>query len=124
MWDRRAEYLSNHDGDTLKVNLDQGFGDIKLADIRLLGVYAPELAEPGGKECREFVQEWFTRNKIAGRRWSYIVTTARMKVADSEQRTLNRYVGTVTSLDGSRNLNLEVMNFIIAKGYAGGTGSR
>lgn len=121
MWDRRAEYLENHDGDTVRMNLDQGFGDTKLVDVRLMGVFAPELREPGGPECRAFVEAWF-QSRLAGR-WSFVVTTARMKVADREQKTLDRYVGTITSLDGTDNLNLEVMAFIVSKGYSGGIGS-
>lgn len=124
MWDRRAEYLSNYDGDTVKVTLDQGFGDTKTIDVRLFGVYAPEIREPGGIECRDFLNSWFKSQSILTvSRWSFIVTTALMKVADREQKSLDRYLGTITSLSGTRNLNLEIMQFIVSKGYGGGTGS-
>jgi endonuclease YncB( thermonuclease family) len=122
MWDRRAQYLENHDGDTVKMALDQGFGDTKLVDVRLMGVFAPELHDVGGPECRAFVQAWF-EYRLRETRWGFVVITARMKVADREQKTLDRYVGTVTSLDGTDNLNLEVMQFIVSKGYSGGTGA-
>lgn len=124
MWDKRAEYLGNHDGDTVKVVLDQGFGDTKLVDIRLLGVYAPELSQPGGKECKEFVAEWFAKNNPSQSRWGVIVTTSRMKSTDREQTTLSRYVGVITSMDGSSNLNAEVVEFIHANGYGSGTGKK
>lgn len=122
MWDRRAEYLENHDGDTVKMTLDQGYDDTKTLSVRLLGVFAPELSQVGGQECRGFVSEWFAA-RLRGPRWNFVVTTARMKVVDHEQKTLDRYVGTITSLDGTDNLNLDVMAFIVARGYGGGVGS-
>lgn len=123
MWDRRAQYVENHDGDTVRMVLDQGFGDTKQVDVRLMGVFAPELREPGGPECQAFVEAWFQSRIRSGTRWFFVVTTARMKVADREQKTLDRYVGTITSIDGTDNLNLEVMAFIASKGYGGGVGS-
>lgn len=123
MWDKRAEYLDNHDGDTVQMVLDQGFGDTKLVDIRLLGVYAPELSEPGGKECKEFVAEWFAKNQAVGARWSFVVTTVRMKRTDKEQSTLSRYVAVITNLTTTSNLNAEISEFIHENGYGGGTGS-
>lgn len=122
MWDRRAEFLYNFDGDSIRMILDQGFYDTKEVEIRLLGVFAPELREPGGEECKQFVKSWFSQNYI-NKRWSYIVTTARMKNTDAEQRTFTRYVGTVTSLDGNRSLNQELIEFIQENGYGGGIGS-
>lgn len=123
MWDRRAEYLENHDGDTVRMVLDQGFDDTKTVAVRLLGVFAPELKQQGGPECRAFVEAWFQSRLSTSTRWGFVVTTARMKVADREQTTLSRYVGTVTSLDGTDNLNLDVMAFIVSNGYGGGIGS-
>lgn len=123
MWDKRAEYIRNHDGDNATMMLDQGHGDTKLLEVRLMGVFAPELREPGGKECQEFIEEWMHRNDVAGTRWKYIVITARMKTVDKEQMTFTRYVGTITSLSGASNLNAELIEFIRIKGYSGGIGS-
>lgn len=123
MWDRRAEYLENHDGDTVKMTLDQGDDDTKTRSFRLLGVFAPELSQVGGPECRDFVRSWFTQRLRPGVRRNFVVITARMKVADHEQTTLGRIVATVTSLDGTDNLNLDVMQFIVSRGYGGGVGS-
>lgn len=124
MWDRRAEYLENHDGDTVKVVLDQGYGDTKLMDIRLLGAFAPELADVGGPETRDFVTKWFKDRITTKTRWNFIVISARMKVADHEQETLGRYVATITSIDSTENLNLAVMQFVISNGYSGGIGAK
>lgn len=122
MWDKRAEYLDNNDGDSVKMVLDQGFGDTKLVEIRLLGVYAPELSQPGGPECQEFVSSWFNKNNPTQTRWGYIVTTIRMKRTDKEQTTFNRYVAVVTNMANTSNLNAEVAEFIHTNGYGGGTG--
>jgi endonuclease YncB( thermonuclease family) len=121
MWDRRAKYVSNHDGDTVTMLLDQGFRDNKEITVRLLGVFAPELSQTGGKDCQDYVEGWFYKfNHVT---WPFIVTTARMKVADKEQMTLDRYVGTITTLDGSNNLNVDVQAYITRNGYSGGVGS-
>lgn len=122
MWDKRAEYLSNHDGDNAKMILDQGYGDTKLLEVRLLGVYAPELDQTGGPECQEFVSEWFIAHNPSMTRWGYIVTTSRMKRTDKEQMTLNRYVGVVTNMANTSTLNAEVAEFIHANGYSRGIG--
>ncbi len=124
MWDRRARYIGNHDGDSVKMIVDQGFNDTKEFDVHLLGVYAPELSTPEGEDCREFVLFWFNQN--SGRttnKWPFVVITARMKRTDREQKTLDRYVATVTNFDGSRNLNAEIGEYIHSKGYSGGIGA-
>lgn len=123
MWDKRAEFLGNNDGDNVKVVLDQGFGDTKLVSIRLLGVYAPELDQPGGPECKEFVEKWFAKYSTDRTRWDFVVTTARMKTTDREQMTFNRYVGVITDSAITSNLNYELTEFIHANGYGGGTGA-
>lgn len=110
MWDRRASLVRVKDGDTFVAVLDQGFRDTKEIDVRLYGVWAPEMGEPGGPETKAFVEQWFT--SLPAGKWPFIVTTMRMKVADREQTTLERYVANVTSLDGSRSLNLEVNAFV------------
>jgi endonuclease YncB( thermonuclease family) len=120
MWDRRARVVEHHDGDSVVAILDQGFGDTKKIDVRLLGVYAPELKQVGGPETSQFVTDWLARQPLT--EWPVVVTTARMKRSDREQTTLGRWVATVTSLDGSENLNLDVIQFVAEQGYGGGIG--
>ncbi len=122
MWDKRAEYLSNKDGNSIKMVLDQGFGDTKLVDIRLLGVNAPTLTQTGGVECADFVESWFIKNNPSQARWSYIVTTFRMQRTDRERVSSNRYVVAVTNMENTSNLNAEMAEFIQTKGYVGGSG--
>lgn len=124
MWDKRAQITSVHDGDTITVTLDQGFGDTKEGmKIRLLGVYAPELSQPGGKETRDFVIAWLTSRAVAGIRFPFIITTARGPRSDREITTLERYVAMVETIDHSENLNVDVSAYVAAQGYQGGTGA-
>jgi len=47
----------NHDADTINVDVDWGFRRRDLrTPIRLLGCNARELAQPGGKEARDYVR--------------------------------------------------------------------
>lgn len=119
MWDKRAYLVTVHDGDTITVVLDQGFGDWKRIKVRLLGVFAPELSQPGGPECRAFVQAWMDEQK--GPTWPLLVVTSR--TADHETQTFDRYVCTVSNLTGTRCLNADVVDFIQANGYGGGVGA-
>lgn len=122
MWDKRAWIQDVHDGDTLTVVLDQGFGDTKLIKLRLLNTFAPELSQPGGQETRQFVIDWLAKNKGTGT-WNYVVTTARTPKSDTEQETFGRYVGVLTNTQGTENLNLAVTQFVRDNGYGGGTGA-
>lgn len=132
MWDKRAKLDTTrtdggvHDGDTIYAIRDAGEGvtlDV-LDGHRLLNVYAPELSQTGGQETRQFVVDWFAREReaVTTSQWYFILTTVRMVRTDAEQRTLGRIVAVVTSLDGSRNLNVDVQAFITSRGYGGGTG--
>jgi hypothetical protein len=123
MWDRRASITSIHDGDTVAVLLDQGFGDLKEAmKIRLFGVFAPELKEVGGPECKDFVDTWV--NKYTGSvRFPFIVTTLRGPKSGKEISSLERYVAVIETMDHSHNLNTEVQAFITASGFGGGVGA-
>lgn len=48
-----ATVISNHDGDTITVDLDRGYEDRSRRSVRLLGCNARELSQPGGKEARD-----------------------------------------------------------------------
>ncbi len=121
MWDRRAKIIDVHDGDTIRVVLDQGFYDTKEISVRLLGTFAPELAQPGGIETRDFARQWVANQGAAP--WPLIVTTTRLPRADHEDTSFSRYVATVTNADGTQSLNGAVEAYVKAHGYPGGTGS-
>lgn len=123
MWDRRAEYVSNHDGDTVTVVLDQGFYDTKQVNLRLANVWAPELAQIGGREVKKYVNTWFLDRVYSTKgQWQFIVVTYKTST-EHELKTFDRYVADVMTKDGKDHLNSDVMKFIVDSGYPGGTGS-
>lgn len=57
----KAKYLENHDGDNATLALDHGkfpkSKSVTEAELRIKGLFCPELDEPGGFEARDFVGE-------------------------------------------------------------------
>ena len=43
-----------HDGDTMTLAIDLGFGIITRANCRIFGINAPELSTPEGKQARDY----------------------------------------------------------------------
>ena len=52
----QATVISNHDGDTMTLNIDLGRRQYSIDSIRLIGINAPELSEVGGKDARDFLR--------------------------------------------------------------------
>ena len=50
-----ATVIDNHDGDTVTVDIDLGHRIRTTDAIRVRGINAPELSQPGGKEARDFL---------------------------------------------------------------------
>lgn len=122
MWDKRTAVLTVLDGDTLIVDLDQGFGDRKQITLRLYGVWAPELSQPGGKETKAFVERWVAERKaLSISSFPFVCTTMRVRDGSHEVMTFARYVGTLDFANES--LNLAIEDFVQAGGYGGGTGA-
>jgi len=76
-----------HDGDTLKVLLDLDFDVRLVADIRLLGVYAPEMGKDGGEAARVKLMELCPPGA------PLVLETVRIR--GHEARSFTRYVGRV-----------------------------
>jgi endonuclease YncB( thermonuclease family) len=92
---------SVHDGDTVWLTLDRGFRDFTTKDLRLKGVYAPELSQPGGAETRSFVIDWLQEAAILSANvtpWPLSVETFKTRTGNDVQ-TLNRYVAMVYAGD-------------------------
>lgn len=81
-----------HDGDTIRLELDVGFGQRAIYPLRLQGVLAPELRTPGGAETREFVRLWLLRRDSG--QWPFVVETFRTRTG-KDLTTLERYVAVV-----------------------------
>lgn len=110
MYTYKAFVRSIYDGDTIRVDIDLGFGII-FADqsIRLLGIDTPEIRgieRPQGLVSRNFVVE---RIPVG----SYITITT---VKDSKEK-FGRYLATVFYGEDMKNLNEELLQNGLAKPY-------
>lgn len=125
MHDRPAQFIRNHDGDTVTMVLDQDFYDRKQINIRLANVWAPDGKQDGVVDVTYFVRDWFMRHMVKKTKktdFNFIVYTHVTSVG-SPLKTFDRYVADVTSLDGKHHLNSDVMKFITDMGYDGGIGA-
>jgi endonuclease YncB( thermonuclease family) len=125
-WSFPARVIDVHDGDTIKVEADLGFKIRLEVNVRLLNVYAPELAEkpdpatgnPGGAATRQCVVDWMlTRTPVPAHPFPLTVATTRLPGSPD---TFDRYVADVTDLDGA-SLNDAVRAFLGGKQYGRGT---
>lgn len=117
----RVRVTDVHDGDTVTAFVDRGHDEFATWDIRLKDVYAPELSQTGGPECREFVRQWVATH-IDGSDWPLLLETFRTPRSDTDVMTFSRYVGELRSVLGT-SLNADVQAFITANGYGGGIGA-
>jgi hypothetical protein len=110
-----------HDGDTLWLETDQGDWTRKVRACRLLDVFAPELHELGGPECRRFAVAWVYRwNRNVD--WPFSVDTI-LNGNSRDVTTFGRFVTVVWNADRTSQLNAEIQAFITTNNYPGGTGS-
>lgn len=117
MWEYRARVVRVHDGDTCTVLLDLGLRVTTTVSVRLAGVYAPELSQPGGPECRDLLAALLA----APGDWPLVVTTRRTKSGSGEVTTLDRYVASIRA--GSVDVCASMSAHISAAGYGGGIGA-
>jgi len=120
----RIKVLNIHDGDTTPRSLVDRGGveeDQSHWSIRFKDVFAPELSQAGGPECRQFVVDWFAAHDD-GSEWPFLLETFRTPKSDLPVTTLSRYVGVYTAADGAC-LNHDIAAFVTANGYGGGVGS-
>jgi hypothetical protein len=114
MWEYRAALVRVVDGDTLILEIDQGFSGRQEEAIRLVNVRAPEHNQAGGMDTLHFVQEWMER--LPKTRWPlWVNTVPNTNLEPTERRTLSRYLGAVGELlPLGRNLNTDVRAFLAA----------
>lgn len=106
-----ARLLEVHDGDTVKLAIDHGFGEDAKEWIRLRDVWCPEVNDPGGPEATEACRAWFVEHAPSG----YVQVTTFRTSAPLEIRfrqSFTRYIGIVTALDGS-----DLNSHLISLGY-------
>lgn len=91
-----AEVLEVIDGDTVRLMIDLGFRTFTKVDIRLKGVWAPELSEGHkGAYAREYAQMMLGQ---------WVTVETELNTKGNEVRSFTRYVGTVWNRD-KRNVN-------------------
>ncbi len=116
MYDYQAKLERVTDGDTVRYLIDMGMYVRSAHAIRLLGVFAPELNDPGGREARAFVSEWHAIHQhdesLAG--WPYLIVT------EKDRQTFNRYIGVVTCMSCGAPLNDDVNTYLESQPYRPG----
>lgn len=104
MWQYRAQILRVIDGDTIRVLADTGFTQRTEVDLRLIGCYTPEAAEPGGAHMRRIAEIWaeqWTSGPGASMTWPFLIETAQTKIPEpGQKRTFTRYIGALNRYDG------------------------
>ena len=112
------------DGDTVRIELDRGLEASRTTyACRLRGVYAPELAQPGGVECQRFVRDWLLTMTVRFGKWPLLIQTFDT-ASGNAIRTFDRYVCDVWPADKAEpRLNDAVSDYIAANGWGGGVGA-
>lgn len=114
MWEYRAALVRVHDADSAVLLLDTGMGGRQEEEVRLLGVSAPELSQPGGQESKAFTVAWFAGLTVL--RWPLLVTTVPNSSREpAERRSFVRYLATVADLA----VPYRVLNDALAEYLAG-----
>ncbi len=96
----RASVVRVIDGDTVVLLVAQGFYARQEVHVRIAGLNAPELDEPGGQEARLRLVDalgWLTVG------WPLRVATRQVK-SGTETMSFARYVADLYVLDGGGNL--------------------
>lgn len=81
---------------------DAGCAGRMEPELRLFGVYMPELSDPGGLEMRQTVDDWFAEADHM-LTWPFWISMIMTKVREPGQKmTYARYLATVWRFDGQR----------------------
>jgi micrococcal nuclease len=110
MYEYRAEYLSNYDGDTVKFMVDLGFNTFMKITVRLSGIDTPELRDPDPvMKAKAYEVKDFVRESLMGAK-EIIIETEKDKTGK-----YGRYLATIY-YDGT-NLNKQLMDEGMAGAY-------
>lgn len=93
MYEYEATVVSIHDGDTLRADVDLGFDTWRGNEpFRLIGIQAPELGKPGGRESRDWLRDLLP-----------LGTTVRIVTEKDRTEKYGRYLATI--FKGELNVN-------------------
>lgn len=102
------------DGDTLDIEIDQGFYDSTTKRFRLLGVWAPERGKPGWSEAQQFMQAWFTEHP-----GPLILSSFKTpKGAPLPDGSFGRWLAIIEDRTVKDNLNLQLSAYIDNNGWS------
>lgn len=110
-WDV-LEIVRVHDGDTLRVRVDTGFGQSFTFDLRLAGIDAPELGEPGGDAARAELVALTAQGPL-------VAETHRRIETGTEVRSFTRWVGRLIVAD-ERDAGAVLVSAGLARGAGDG----
>jgi len=106
-----ARLLEVHDGDSIRLDVDQGFSTHAYVWVRLADVRAPELSEAGGQQARTDVETWFREHAPDGQ--VQLVTEKVDRPLEIRFRqSFTRYIGVVIAPNGA-----ELNQYLIDSGY-------
>lgn len=117
MYEYRAEIMGVYDGDTIRVDIDLGFGSwLCKQTLRLYGVNTPELRGPGKREglyARDYVRS-LLGVEDDGSRWGRGTEVhVLLRTQKDKKGKFGRWLATVEFLDDPMTLN----EILIKKGY-------
>jgi endonuclease YncB( thermonuclease family) len=100
-----VKVVDNHDGDTVTVIVDHEWaGLMSEEEIRIYGINAPELYDPGGIEAREFLAVFLPPNT------QLVFTPQRLK-SGKMKRSFTRYVGMLEKPVGDKMIDIAPIMF-------------
>ena len=118
MYDYKATVVEWHDADTVKLDIDQGFGNSKKCWIRLIDCWAPELDTAEGKKALAYCDN----------RWpagTELFVSTRKPSADFREfegkqlgQSFARWLGQVYVDDFIDGVKIRVADILISRGLA------
>jgi micrococcal nuclease len=110
MYTYKATVKSIYDGDTIRVDIDLGFGIIfKNQPLRLLGIDTPEVR--GEERSQGLISKKFVEERIP------VGSVIRIATQKDRKEKFGRYLATVFYGEDSKNLNEELVQNGMAKLY-------
>lgn len=85
MYDYHATVADVIDGDTLRLDVDLGFGIQTTMAVRLAGINAPEISTQAGKDAKAYVMDWV---------WGAAREVTLRTIKDRREK-YGRYLGTI-----------------------------